>query len=360
MSLQRFPVTTLAAAFVLEALLSSTAAADTPHDTVTLTTHTIPEYHDLESTLEAVNKSTISAQTSGTVKAIYADVNDSVKAGARLIDIDNTQQTAALAQANANLANAEAQHEDARIALKRSQRLLKQGSVSQGQYDSAVAQAKSAAASVDAAAAAVRQAKEQLSYTRVTAPYSGIVTARMVEVGELVTPGKAMMSGLALQPLRAITDVPQRLAGQWSQQKTGANVVQVIVNDQILDTTDVTLYPFADSQHHSRQLRAELPVTPNTASLYPGMWARVRLHTGARQALLIPESAIIQRSELTAVYVLDNNTPRLRQIRLGNRHSNTGYEVLSGLNAGEQLVVDGYAAMASLSDHTAATTQHGE
>lgn len=343
MSSHRFSLSLVAGAVTLATLLPATAVADSHLETLTLAQQSIPVYYDLEATLEAVNESTISSQTSGAVKAVHFDVNDRVKAGALLIEIDNTQQKASLAQARANQAQAEAQNEDAQILLTRNKRLLKQGSISQGQYDSSVAQAKSTEAAVAATKAAVRQGQEQLSYTRVTAPYGGIVKARLVEVGELVSPGQPMMSGLSLQPLRAIADVPQRLASQYQ----GDDSVQVVVNGQPQNASKVTLYPFADPQHHSIRLRAELP-SNSTSNAIPGMWAQVRLQTGERETLLIPESAIIERSELTAVYIMDDHTPKLRQVRLGNDHNNQR-EVLSGLNAGEQLILDGYAAMASLS-----------
>ena len=343
MSSQRSFLVQVAGAVTLATLLPASAFAESNLATRTLALQSVPVYYDLEATLEAVNESTISAQTSGAVKAVHYDVNDEVKAGALLIEIDSTQQQAALAQAQANLAQTEAQNEDAQILLKRNERLLKQGSISQGQYDSTVAQAKSAKAAVEAAKAALLQAQEQLSYTRVKAPYGGIVKARMVEVGELVNPGQPLMSGLALQPLRAIADVPQRLSTQYQGQKS----ISIVINDQIIPASKVTLFPFADPEHHSIRLRAELPVSTDITSL-PGMWAQIRFQTGQRSTLLIPGSSIIERSELTAVYVMDGSIPKMRQIRLGNSHQGQR-EVLSGLSAGEQLILDGYAAMASLS-----------
>lgn len=311
-------------------------------ETVTLQPVKIPQYYDLEATLEAVNESTISAQTSGTIKAVHYDINDEVKAGALLIEIDNTQQQAALSQAEASLAQAQAQNEDAQILLTRNTRLLKQGTLSQGEFDSTQARAKSAAAAVKAGEAAVRQAREQLAYTRVTAPYSGIVKARMVQVGESVAPGTPLMTGLALQPLRAVADLPQRLAREYHS----ADQVRVALSDQQVTPAKVTLFPFADAMHHSVRLRAELPA--NAASgYYPGMWARVRLQTGEREAISVPASAVLERSEITAVYVQDGGKLKLRQIRTGNRTGDQ-IEVLAGLSAGEQVAIDGYAALSEL------------
>jgi RND family efflux transporter MFP subunit len=326
-------------------------------ETRTLHTSRIPVFYDLEASLEAVNESTISAQTSGSILAVHVDVNDRVKKGALLIEIDNTQQKAQLAQAQAELAKAEAQNEDAQILLKRNQQLLKQRSISQGQYDSASAQAKSAAAAVAAASANVRQARTQLSYTRVTAPYSGIVKARMVQVGELVSPGQPMMTGLALQPLRAVTNLPQRIA-RYFRSRQAESSVQVMIDDQQIhiNADKITLYPYADDQHHSMRLRAELP-SENATSRYPGMWARVRVPVGEREGLMIPQSAIVRHSEVTSVYVMNDQQLAMRQVRLGNS-SNGEAEVLAGLSAGDTIAIDGYAALAMIAQQAEASSNH--
>ena len=83
--------------------------------------------------------------------------------------------------------------------------------------------------------------------------------------------------------------------------------------------------------------------------IYPGMWVKVRFHTGEQQALLVPATAIVQRSELTALYVLtDDGTPRLRQVRLGRRQADGRVSILAGLDAGEAVVTDPEAARAAL------------
>lgn len=294
---------------------------------------------ELDATLEAVNQSTISAQTHGAVTALHFDVNDVVEKGALLIEIDNTQQTAGLTQAQASLAQAVAQNEDAQVVLKRNQRLFKQGTLSQGELDSTRARAKSAAAAVTAARAAVKQAREQLAYTRIRAPYSGIVKARHVELGESVAPGTPLMTGLSLTQLRAVSDVPQRLASQYQQ----PGQIQIRVNGETLEAGNVTLFPYADPAHHSVRLRARLP--DNQAGVMPGMWAKVLFTSGERQALLVPDSAVVQRSEMTAVYTQRDGNPVLRQIRTGKRYQDKT-EVLSGLSAGDVIYLDGYAQMA--------------
>lgn len=312
-------------------------------ETQTLQTTRLPQYYNLEATLEAVNESTISAQTSGVVKAVRYDVNDRVEAGALLIEIDSTQQQAALSQAEANLMQAQAADSDAQASLNRVSKLMKQGSLSQGDFDSAQARAKSSSAAVKAAEAGVRSAREQLAYTRVTAPYSGIVKARLIQVGESVAPGTPLMTGIALQPLRAVTDIPQRLARQYHS----GDQVQVELDDQLVNPDKVTLFPYADASHHSVRLRAELPANA-VSGFYPGMWARVRLQTGEREAIVVPAAAVLQRSEVSAVYVQANGKLMLRQVRIGNIEQGQ-IEILAGLSAGDVIATDALAALASLS-----------
>lgn len=308
---------------------------------------TVPVYFDLEATIEAVNQSTVSAQTSGAVKAIHFDVNDEMPVGTLIITIDDTQQQAQLQQATANLEQAKAQNEDAQVLLKRNKRLYEQKTLSQGEYDSANARAKSAAATVKAAEAMLKQAKEQLAYTQVKAPYGGIVTARHVELGELVNPGQPLMTGMALTPLRAVADLPQTVAAQYKN----AEQVTILVNDRVITPEQVTLFPYADARHHSVRLRATLPKQDTQGALqtpiYPGLWSKVRVKTGERETILVPSAAILQRSELSSIYVLSNGQPRLRQVRTGVKF-NGQIEVLSGLQVGDTIVTDALAQLAKL------------
>lgn len=338
---------TLRQSLRLALLASIFPAAAFAADVERLEPVSVPVYFDLEATLEAVNESTISAQTSGAIKAVYYDVNDRVEAGALLLEIVDTQQQAALQQSNANLAQAKAQNEDAQVLLQRNERLYKQGTLSKGEMDSTTARAKSAAAAVKAAEAALAQAREQLTYTKVRAPYAGLVKARLVEIGELVNPGQPLMSGLSLDKLRAVADAPQRIAAQYRS----ADQIQVQLDDKSIRPESVVLYPYADATHHSVRLRANLPAGAtgaNDAPLFPGQWTKIRVQTGERQALLVPESAVLRRSELTSVYVMDDGQPELRQVRAGNRY-NGMVEILSGLKAGDQIATNALNQLAAIS-----------
>lgn len=317
---------------------------------LTVTAIEIPQRFTLDGTIEAINTGTLSAQTSGVIKAIYGDVNKVVNKGDLLIEIDDIQQQAAVAQAEATLAQAKALNDDAQGTMKRSARLYKQGTLSKGEYDRALAQAKSTAANVQVVTAALSQAKTQLSYARITAPYAGIITARFVEPGELVSPGQALMSGYDTSAMRVVASLPQQLAKQYTSEQQ----VTITLDGAHYAAANVTLFPYANPQRHSVQMRAQLPeLVTQSSSLIPGEWIKVTITTDHRLGFALPETAIMHRGELTAVYVQQNERSTLRQLRLGNafQHNNqTWFEILSGLTEGDIVYPDALKQLAVIAN----------
>jgi multidrug efflux pump subunit AcrA (membrane-fusion protein) len=105
------------------------------------------------------------------------------------------------------------------------------------------------------------------------------------------------------------------------------------------------VFPYADAQSHSFKVRVELP--EEETGLHPGMTAKVAFVVGETERVLVPRSALVQRSEVNAVYVVDSERVSLRQVRLGHRFGDR-VEVLSGLKAGERIATDSLAAAAAL------------
>lgn len=335
-------------AITLSLYLSSlvTVYADQPTSSENLQQHltvqqtTVTQWFELEAIIEAVNQSTLSAETSGRIKHIAFDVNDYVEQGQTVIQLVDNEQQAALRQAQAQVVQTQAQHKDAQKNFKRVQALHSQGSLSQGQLDNADTQARSTAAAVKAAIALRDRAQEQLSYTQIRAPYSGIVKSRHVEVGEMVNPGKPVMTGLSLSELRAVADVPQRFAPQLRKQQN----VNVLIGKDILPVKKVVMFPYGDPDSHTFKVRVD--INAEGKSIFPGMWVKLKVPTGNEQKILIPQSAVIRKGELSAVYVKRRKQYHLRQIRLGNEQGRT-IEVLSGLRDGETIATQGYDVLSA-------------
>lgn len=289
----------------------------------------------LDGVIEAVQQSTVSAQTSGTVQSLPYDVDDSVAAGDLIVQLEDSEQRSRLRQAQAGLEEAEAALADASQRFERIEAVHERGLVSRQEFDQARNNLAAARARVERARAAVSEAQEQLSYTRVLAPYGGILTERHVEVGEAVNPGQPLLSGLSLEQLRVVVDLPQKYA-ELARTERQAQVT--LADGRVLETGEMTFYPYANPQTHTFRLRMRL--TEPNGSLFPGMLVKVGVPVSSREALWVPASSLIQRSELRAVFVLDDqDQPRLRQVRAGARDGDR-LEILAGLSEGERVVTN--------------------
>jgi RND family efflux transporter MFP subunit len=192
-------------------VLAVSAAAQEPAaiETAAAEYRTIPREYRLDGVVEAVNQTTVSAQTQGQVEEILYDVNDFVEKGAVLVRLNDTEHRARVTQAAAELKSATAQLQQTKDEFERVKDLFARKLSSASAMDDATAKLKSAQARFEAATAGLEQAQEQLRYTEIRAPYSGIVTQRHVEVGETASPGQPVMTGISLEQLRVSVDVPQ-------------------------------------------------------------------------------------------------------------------------------------------------------
>lgn len=302
---------------------------------------------ELDGTVEAVNQATVAAQTAGRVAEIFYDVNDFVPAGAVLLKIRSIGQRAELNQAEAALSEAEARDAEARSRYERIAAMYERKVVARAQFDEALAGRDAALARLTAARAAVASATEGVAFTEVRAPYAGIITARLVRVGETVAPGTPLMSGYSLEKLRVTVDIPQSLVEQVRLRKKAA----VYLGGRRIEASKVTIFPEADPLSNTFRTRVELPA--NAADLYPGMYVKVGFVSGETSRLLVPRTAVVTRSEVTGVFVVaPDNRVSLRQVRLGHNFAGASagtadaeqVEVLAGLSAGERVALDPVAA----------------
>ena len=315
---------------VLLCLLGGTQAASA--EWVAVSQETLTETLRLDGMIEAVRESTVSAQTAGTVVELPHDVDDAVAEGELIVRLEDSSEQARLEQARSSLEEAEAELTDARQNLERVQKLHERDVASQQDLDKARNRFNGAKARVSRAEGTLSEAREQLSYTRVHAPYSGIVTERMVEMGESVSPGQPLMRGLSLEKLRVVVSLPQQYA---SRVRSERQAIVTLDGGQRLQTGAMTFYPYADQQSHSFRLR--LALTDPEARLFPGMLVKVGIPIGQREALWVPESSIYRRGELRAVFVRGpDDEPRLRQVRLGSQRGDR-VEVLAGVGEGESV-----------------------
>ena len=294
----------------------------------------------VDGTIEAVNQATVSAQTSGRIAEIYYDVNDVVPAGAVIMRLRATEQRAGLQGAEAALTEAQARDAEAATNYQRIADMYQRRVVSKAQLDQATANRDAAAARLAAAEAGITTAREGVGYTEVRAPYGGVVTKRLVQVGESVSPGTPLMTGLSLKDLRVNTNVPQSIVMQVRRLKMAA----VYVSDTRIAASKITIFPEAATP--SSTFRARLDLPSGALDLAPGMYVKVGLVIGDTERLLVPSSALVERSEVNGLYVIDpKGAVSLRYVRTGHRFGDE-IEILSGIVAGEKIALDPIAASA--------------
>lgn len=290
-----------------------------------------------EGVVEATRQSTVSAQIAGRVKEILFDVGDSVRKGQIILRIDEREAMQVLAGSQAQVMQAQAAMQNAKASYERARQLFAQKFISQAALDKAQADYKVALAQAAASEAGAGQSALAHGYTAVVAPYSGVVSARLVEVGEMVTVGKPLMAGFDPAQMRAIVSVPQYKLAEIGVHPQAA--VEIVTQNRRVRAVAVTIQPTADARTHSTQVRISLPV--NEAGIYPGMFIRAHFVTGKTKKLLIPAGAVVRRSEVVAVYVMDDKgKAELRQVRLGETAGQDEIEVLAGLNPGERVALE--------------------
>lgn len=336
----------------LAALLTTLAAAGQgPAQLVTAEAQyrTVAREYRLDGVVEAINRSTVSAQTQGQVQEILYDVDDVVEKGSVIARLKDTEHRARVAAAAADLKSATAQLDQARDEHERAAGLHAKKLVADSAMDQAVATLKSAQAAFESAQARLEQAQEQLAYTEIRAPYSGIVTHRHVQVGETATPGQPVMSGVSLEDLRVTVDVPQSVIPAV---RGGAGARIYLDDGKAIEAGRITVFPIADLGSNTFKVRLDLP--SNTRALFPGMFVKTGFAIGEKRELAIPKAAVVHRSEVTGIYVVgEDGRVQFRQIRLG-RTLDDAYAVLAGLTEGERVALDPIAAGVALKAQQAA------
>ena len=299
-------------------------------------------------TVRAAQTSDVASQVMGNVFEIRAHEGDRVRQGQVLAVIDDSQPrtavdraTAAGAAAQQQLAGADSDLALAEATLKRYQSLYERKSVSPQEFDeikarqqAALARRDMAQATLSEARAGLTQAHTSLDYTRLRAPFDGIVTEKRADPGALASPG---------MPIFTVEDVRRyRLEATVNESdlryvRTGQPVTVVV--DAMADTElrgkVVEIVPAADPGSRSFLVKIVLPADTRLRS---GLFGRAQFSRGERQALLIPRSAVVDRGQLQGVYVLDQNrVAGLRYVTLG-RSTGADVEVLAGLQDGDHVV----------------------
>lgn len=286
-------------------------------------------------TLKAASRSVISAKILATIQEVHVSAGDFVKEGDLLVTLDRRELDARVQQAIEELSAAEALSREALANSQRNQRLLEANAISQREHDESVRNLNVAQANERSAQQAVKEAEVLLSYSTIHSPKAGRIVDRTAEPGDTAQPGAPILTLYDSNSLRLETPVLEHLAVKL---KVGQKLsVRVDSIDQQFTAVIDEIVPQADAASRSFLVKASLPQSDN---LYEGMYGRLQIPAGSRRHLCLATEAIVRIGQLEFVDVVAaDGTLQRRLIKTGRRGMPDRIEVLSGLEAGESVVL---------------------
>lgn len=277
-------------------------------------------------TVRSKLRAAVEAKVSGRVLEYTAVPGQMVKAGDLLATLDAREIQAQVDQAKAVL-------DQARRDFARQEKLIATNATTRQEYDAAQARVK-------VGEGAVTEAETMMSYARVTAPFDGVVTRKLADVGDLAMPGKPLLEVEAPTDLRFEADLPEALLGNV---KLGAKMkVKVASVAEPLEAVVSEIAPVADAVSRTFQVKLDLPAADG---LRTGQFGRVSVPVAEVMLLLVPQSAVIKRGQMELVFVVSEGKAALRLVKTG-KALDGNIEILSGLEEGELVVTSDPAAIA--------------
>ena len=344
-----------------------------------ITRSSFANYYEATGTVKAKTTTEVSANLLGRITSIPVSEGDAIQKGQVLIEIDNRDAQAQLQKAeaglkeaqaslieidnsviaaNAAVKTAEANKKLAEATYGRYKELYRRKSVSGQEYDDALSKLSAATSELERAKANVQtiisrktqvnaridQAKADIAnsriyagYARIASPVSGVIVKKFAEPGAMASPGA---------PLLAIEDNSQyRLEVGVEESRSGSVRIGSRVSVRIDAISEGEFYgavseilPLADAPSRSYAVKIDLPANPNLRS---GQYGLARFPAGQKDAITVPDSAIVQRGQLTGVFVVNpEGIAQFRIVTIG-KGEDGGLEVLSGLSEGDEIVVSG-------------------
>lgn len=298
-------------------------------------------------TVHAKDTAIVSAQVMGRIEQVTVREGDVVRAGQTLVILDGSTQLQSVAQAQAGILVAQNQEAVARAnaglassTLEGYKQLLADKSVSPQEMDEVTQRAETAQSQLDAARAQTEQARAEaqsaqtmLGFTRLVAPFNGVVTARMADPGTMAASGVPLLQVDRAGPLQLQVTVDESaITAVHLGMKVDAAVDGLA---QPLTGNVIEIVPAADPASRSFLVKIDLP---SSSQLRAGMYGSAEFANGTRSAILVPRSAVIERGSLNCAYLLDGQgVAQLRYLTLGGADGDL-VEILSGIAPGDQLV----------------------
>lgn len=301
------------------------APASLPSATVSVaqvTKHKAVHQAEVVGTVQAVERAEISSKITGNIIFLPVELGSKVQQGDLLVELRVGEIAAQVQQAKAQL-------DQAQRNLAREENLLKKNAATPQTV-------KSLRDGTKIAAAAYKEALTMLDYARITAPFSGIVTKKTCNVGDLATPGKPLLYLEEENNFQVITDIPEAMILRIHKDDRLPIFIPSV--DLSIEGIVAEVSPVADPSSRSAPIKLRIVADPRLRS---GQFARVTLTMDEAETLMVPTPAVIPFGQMERVFVVQDQTARLRLVRTGTR-GDGHIEILSGLSEGETVITAGH------------------
>jgi len=287
---------------------------------MTVTKEEAPSQTEAMGTVQPVDRAAIAAKVTGTIEKMTVVLGSRVNKGDLLVKISAEEISAKVIQAQAQLTQAKRN-------LDREQKLLKKHAATSESV-------KSLQDMYRVAEAVYREAETMLGYTEITAPFDGLITRKIANIGDLATPGTPLLQLENNRKLQVVTAVPEGLVLQI---KPGDHLsVSIPAANLVLTGTVAEIAPAADPLSRTAPVKINIDTNPNLRS---GQFARVALPGNRTDTLFVPASAVNSFGQMDRIFVDRDGKAQLRLVRTGMREGDR-IEILAGLNPGDRVITD--------------------
>jgi RND family efflux transporter MFP subunit len=280
-----------------------------------------PAVEEAVGTVQPKLQAVIEAKVSGRITRLPVTLGQSVKQGEVLVELATGEVQARLDQASAAFRQAE-------LDFNRTTNLRKQQAATQAELDAAQAR-------YTGAKATVAEAEALSGYSKILAPFDGVVARKLADEGDLAMPGKSLLDLEGRAGLRLVADIPSLLASRVLSNARLA--VRVETLPDVITGTVVEISPGADPASRTVRVKVDLP---ETAGLRAGQFGRLAVPVGEATFLFVPPLALVRRGQLEILFVAADGKAQMRLVRAG-KETPQGIEILAGLASGESVVIEG-------------------
>ncbi len=272
-------------------------------------------------TIQAVERAEISSKMTGNIITLPVDLGSKVKQGELLVELSAGEVSAQVQQAKAQL-------EQARRNLTREENLLKKNAATRETV-------KSLRDIARIAEAGYKESLTMLNYSRIVAPFSGIITRKLANIGDLATPGKPLLYMEQENNLQVLTNIPEAMI--LHIKKDDRLSVYIPSVELKVEGIVAEVSPIADPSSRSAPIKLNIAPDPRLRS---GQFARITLAMEKAQTLTVPVSAVQSIGQIERVFVVHDDKAQLRLVRTGAT-SDGNIEILSGLSENETVITEG-------------------